>query len=136
MQKIKTEVIEGRVARILNERELVINRGTEQGIQDGMKFSILEEANDIIDPETSEVLGSLTREKIRVKIVDVQPRFSVGRTYETYQARTPSQYFGLLHTQTVNKIRTINQPGTRDDPFGDVVGYVEVGDKVVQIPDY
>ena len=133
MQEVKPKVIEGRVARILNERELVINRGAEQGIRDRMKFSVLEEENDIIDPETREVLGSLTREKIRVKIVDVQPKFSVGRTYETYQARSPSQFVGMLHTRTVTKIRTIDQPGGRSELFSDVVGYVQVGDKVVQI---
>lgn len=133
MQEVKTKVIEGSVARILNERELVINRGTEQGIRDGMKFSVLEEENNILDPETREILGSLTREKIRVKIVDVQPKFSVGRTYETYQARSPSQFVGLLNARTVTKIRTIDQPGGRSEPFSDVVSYVEVGDKVVQV---
>ena len=136
MQEIKANVAEGRVARILNERELVINLGTEQGIQDGMKFSVLEETGNILAPETRESLGSLTREKIRVKIVDVRPKLSVGRTYETISARAPGSFLGLLQTSTIRKIQTINVVGSEAAPFGDSVGYVKVGDKVVQIPDY
>ena len=133
MQEVETKSIEGRVARILNERELVINRGTEQGIRDGMKFSVLEETGNILDPETRESLGSLTREKIRVMIVDVRPKFSVGRTYETFPARAPSHFLGLLQSSTVRKIQTISTPGIGTEPFGDSVGYVGVGDRVVQI---
>ena len=136
MQEIKANVIEGRVARILNERELIINLGIEQGIQDGMKFSIMEETGNILDPETRESLGSLTREKIRVKIVDVRPKLSVGRTYETFSAHAPGSLLGLLQTPTVRKIQTINVAGSETAPFSDSVGYVKVGDKVVQIPDY
>ena len=135
MQEVETQIIQGSVARILNERELVINRGTEQGIQDGMKFRILEDTYHIIDPETNEPLGSMTREKIRVKIVDVQPKFSVGRTYETFPARAPSHFLGLLQTPSVRKIRTINAPVGGTEPFDDSVGYVKIGDKAIQIPE-
>lgn len=134
MQEIKSRAIEGSVAKILNEREVVINRGSEQGIRIGMKFSIMEGTSVIMDPDTRESLGSLTRENIRVKIVDVQPKFSVGRTYESYQARNPSQLIGLLNTLTTAKIRTIGQRKYGDiAPFSDVVGYIDVGDRVVQV---
>ncbi|MDE2688613.1 MAG: hypothetical protein OXI16_14100 [Chloroflexota bacterium] len=133
MQEVEAQIIQGSVANILNERELVINRGAEQGIRDGMKFRILEETYHIVDPETNESLGSMTREKIRVKIVDVRPKFSVGRTYETFPARTPSHFLGLLQTPTVRKIQTINTPGIGTEPFDDSVGYVNIGDKVIQI---
>jgi hypothetical protein len=35
------DLIEGKVARILNSRELVINRGTEAGVKLGMRFAVL-----------------------------------------------------------------------------------------------
>ena len=134
MQETKSRVIEGSVATILNEREVAINRGSEHGIRIGMKFTILERTSAITDPETRESLGSLTRENIRVRIVEVQPRFSVGRTYESYQARNPSQIVGILSALGSSKVRTIaKRKYSEIAPFSDVVGYIDVGDRVVQV---
>ena len=75
--------IEGKVAAVLNDRELVINRGETSGVKPGMIFGILEE-KEIQDPDTKEELGSVEIVKIRVKVVDVKPKMSICRTYETY----------------------------------------------------
>lgn len=78
---------EGRVASILNERELVINIGSDQGVHRGMKFAVLaEEAITIEDPETKEVIGTIDREKVRVMATEVHGRMSVCKTYD-YQLR-------------------------------------------------
>ena len=34
--------IEGKVATILNERDLVINKGSSSGVAEGMKFGVME----------------------------------------------------------------------------------------------
>lgn len=76
--------IEGRVARILNLRELAINRGTLQGVMEGMVFDVLDpKAEDITDPETGELLGSVYRPKVQVRVFAVEERLSLARTFKS-----------------------------------------------------
>src|ERR1700728_922295 len=68
----------GRVAQILNERELVINIGSQAGVSNGMKFAILAEAPlKIIDPVTKELLDTIDRTKVCVKAHEVKPKVSI-----------------------------------------------------------
>lgn len=76
--------IEGQVARVLNDRELVINRGAEHGVEAGMRFAVLaKEGIGIEDPETGEPLGDVERPKTLVKVTQVKPRLCVAVTYRT-----------------------------------------------------
>jgi hypothetical protein len=80
----RDQPIEGFVAQILNSRELVINRGGTHGVEKGMVFEILaSQAQSIRDPETNEVLGSVDRPKVVVRVVQVEPRMSVARTFRS-----------------------------------------------------
>lgn len=79
-----TDLIEGQVAEVLNSRDLVINRGEENGVEQGMVFEILApQGQDIRDPETNEVLGSVGRPKVVVKVVEVEPKLAVARTFKS-----------------------------------------------------
>lgn len=76
--------IRGKVARVLNSREIVINRGAEQGVTAGMRFAILDpKADDIRDPDTKEVLGSVYRPKVEVEVVKAEPKIALARTFKT-----------------------------------------------------
>jgi hypothetical protein len=75
------EPIRGRVARILNAREVALNIGSRDGVQVGMHFDILDpKGQDIHDPDTRELLGSIERPKIRVEVKEVEERLSVAST--------------------------------------------------------
>ena len=77
--------LEGRVAEILNEREVAINLGSEEGVAPEMRFAILSGHPYVIkDPETGDELGEVDRPKVRVKVSLVKDRFCLARTYETY----------------------------------------------------
>ncbi len=66
--------IEGKVAQILNEREVAINVGAEHGVESGMKFEILSEKLIVItDPDTGDEIGTREQVKVRVKVVELQP---------------------------------------------------------------
>lgn len=76
--------IVGRVASILNAKELVINVGANQGVSPGMKFAVMAESPvSVTDPETGEVLDMIDREKVRVEAVEVREKISICRTYRT-----------------------------------------------------
>src|SRR5687768_10988114 len=77
--------LEGKVAAIINERELVINIGANKGVRKGMKFKVLAgEVTEVRDPETDEVLGTIEQEKVQVRVIEVQNKLSVCRTFRTY----------------------------------------------------
>ena len=129
--------VDGKVAKILNARELIINRGSEAGVEPDMKFKVLEERVEIRDPDTGNNLGTLEREKIRIRITEVQPKFAIGRTYETYQTSTgifdSSVFSTLTLPSRVTKVRTLKTQGDPIVNSDENVATVSTGDPVVQI---
>ncbi len=84
--------ITGQVALVEDDYTLVINRGTEAGVVAGMVFAVSAGAGQVItDPESGRELGRLSREKLRVRVFDVQPLFARAHTF----AETDS-FYGLL----------------------------------------
>ena len=89
--------LSGQVALIEDDYTLVINRGAEAGVTPGMIFAVQSESDQVItDPESGRELGRLTREKLRVKVFDVQPLFSRAHTF----ART-DDFYGLFQATAV-----------------------------------
>jgi hypothetical protein len=73
-----------RVAQIINARELVINIGSNNDVEEGMKFAILAESPMLVkDPETGEILDEIDREKIRVMATEVRPKITICKTYKS-----------------------------------------------------
>jgi hypothetical protein len=79
--------IRGKVAAILSKRELVLNVGTEHGVEVGMRFVILNRKGvDVKDPDSGEVIGTVEVPKTVIKVVRVDgARISVGRTFRTIE---------------------------------------------------
>lgn len=131
--------IEGKVAAILNTRELVINKGETSGVKPDMFFGVLETKEGIRDPDTGEIIGSVESIKIRVKVVDVQPKLSVCRTYETYQINTggtgPSWLLGALGPppRLITKVKTLNVSDAPFDELEEKGSFVRIGDRVRQL---
>lgn len=131
------EAIRGSVAQILNERELVINRGTEHGVEVGMRFAVLNRNGaNIVDPETGEELGSVDVEKTLVKVVRVQDRVSVARTFRTFYE--PATGIGVLSglagrpgKHVPETLRTTDS--TYQAEIDEKDSYIKRGDPVVQV---
>lgn len=70
--------IEGKIARILDEYNVVINVGQKQGVYEGMPFVIFATGEDEVkDPVTGEGLGKLETVKGYVSAIHVQDGLSV-----------------------------------------------------------
>ena len=140
-----TERLEGRVANILNEREVAVNIGARDGVEVGMKFAILSpNPIAIVDPASKETLGEVDRPKVRVKASEVQDRFSILRTYETYTANvggTGTDFLGgtlsiFTPPKWVRRVKTLRVD--ESDLPGELTpadSIVKVNDRVVQIVD-
>lgn len=70
------------VARVLNDRELVLNQGSDDGVSLGDKFLIFTLGDEITDPNTDESLGCLELIKGKGEVVHVQERLCTIRTYD------------------------------------------------------
>lgn len=66
-----------RVAKVLDEHRLVINRGADQGIEAGARFLIYEAGEEIHDPDSGESLGALELVKGEAVVDHVQARLSI-----------------------------------------------------------
>lgn len=130
--------ISGSVARLLNDRELVINRGATHGVEVGMRFAILaEEGIGITDPETGLEIGDVERPKTLVKVTQVQEKLAVASTYRTktvggdWIARLPM----FRPQQEPEEIRETLRAETSEfaRPLKKEESYVQLGDRAVQV---
>ena len=71
--------IEGKVAAIIDDTTLVLNVGSEQGVQEGMAFAIFALHGEIADPDSGQPLGRWEAVKARVVATHVQPRLCTVR---------------------------------------------------------
>src|ERR1700730_3824695 len=99
-RSLMSERIRARVAEVLTERELVLNKGSEDGVSIGMRFAILNRKGaDIVDPDTGKSMGPVELEKTIVKVVRLQERLAIARTFRTYRQGGSGFYFpGILGT--------------------------------------
>ena len=64
-----------------------------------MRFEVMEtKGQDVQDPDTGELLGSIERPKVRVEISKVQERLSIASTYTTVTVNVGGAGIGELHS--------------------------------------
>ena len=139
--------IRGRVAKILNSRELAMNIGTSHGVTIGMHFDVIDQEHEnIIDPDTGESLGSLERPKVRVEVVSAQSQLSVGSTCKKKVnvggvGGPPLSLAGLMPSglsealmppKWVTKYETLKTEEKTWEDLKEEESYVKTGDLVVQ----
>jgi hypothetical protein len=73
--------ITGKVADVLDGYTLIINKGADDDVKVGMIFIVLGFGGDVIDPDSGKSLGPRPVEKLRVKVREVYPQFSLAETY-------------------------------------------------------
>ncbi len=139
--------IRGKVARILNSREIAINIGSKRGVLVGMRFDVMDRTGaDVTDPETGESLGSIERPKVRVEVSSVQERLSVARTYRKETVNVGGVGFSGGSVGAVGSLSQMLMPPkwvttyetlkTREETWEDLDeedSYVKIGDPVVQV---
>ena len=134
--------IRGKVARVLNTREIAINVGVKDGVTVGMYFNVMDlQYEDIRDPDTDEVLGSIERQKVRVKIIHVQEKLSLATTYRSKRVNTGGRDFlslgpfarSLMPPNWVTRYETLSKIEKNRGVLDEEDSYVKIGDPVVQI---
>ena len=136
--------LQGQVAQILNEREIVINIGSERGVSVGMKFAVLADApTKVYDPDNGDLLDVIDREKTRVEAIEVRPKITICRTYRTrWEGSNPIyRSLGIEMLEETREIapRKIVETLRIDDAshlplLSPYESYVKIKDRVVQMP--
>jgi hypothetical protein len=137
------EPIRGRVAKVLNTRELALNIGSTSGVKVGMLFDILDpNGYDIRDPDTMEILGSIERPKVRVKVIQVLEQLSVASTFKaekiniggSFDLGVTGRISDLLRPpQYVTKYETLKTDEKTWEDLDESESYVKTGDPVVSV---
>ena len=124
--------IRGKVARVLNTREVALNMGMNDGVEVGMYFDVLDaKSEDIRDPDTGERLGSIRRPKVRVRVTRVQEKLALASTSTERRGFSFSESLMPLawrekYLPLRKEERDWEHPEERDS-------YVKEGDPVVQV---
>ncbi|HEX2988967.1 MAG TPA: hypothetical protein VHS06_12470 [Chloroflexota bacterium] len=125
--------LEGKVAQILNERELVINIGSAAGVIRGMRFAVLAATPvDVKDPDTGDVIDVVDRAKTHVEATEVRERITICGTYHR-------RYVGGSIQQVLKEMEQFSGwqrqtfrigDGGLPKPIDPTESYVKIGDRV------
>lgn len=139
------EPIKGKVARILDSRQLVLNIGESAGVTIGMIFRVLDpKGENITDPDTGKILGSLNRPKVKVKVIQVDTSFSVAQTFvkkrvniggygiDVSQSLSPLSEF-LNPPKWVETVQTLKTNEKTWEDLEESESFVKVGDPVIEV---
>lgn len=139
-----SDKIRAKVARILNSREIVITAGLTAGVVVGMHFDVMDlKGENITDPDTDEVLGSIERPKVRVQVTQVQEKLSIASTYKKervniggtgrFAADIGLVSRALMPPKHVVKYQTLKTNEKTWEDLDEDKSYVKTGDPVVQV---
>jgi hypothetical protein len=137
-----TNPIRGKVARILDTRHLVINVGESQGVHVGMYFDVLDpKGEDITDPDSGALLGSIDRPKVRVQVTRTEEKLAVAATFRKKEVNVGGRGSlvggGLadmfLPPKIVTKYETLKTSESTWENLKEADSYVKTGDPVVQV---
>lgn len=80
--------VQGAVAKIVSDREVILNRGTEHGLASGDYVIVIDPSTQsVLDPETGEDLGGLKRIKAVLRVVETTPKLSLAKTFRTQSVK-------------------------------------------------
>ncbi len=66
--------IEGKIAKIIDSRTVILSVGSENGVKDGIVFAVLDEGDEVKDPDTGESLGKWEIIKGQVMVTNTQEK--------------------------------------------------------------
>lgn len=133
----KPDAITGRIVRILDDHTVMLNVGSDAGVEGPMRFAIYTPYDTVTDPETGEDLGRYRRRKGAVVVQEIAPRFCVAAAPAVTE-EIVEEIGGILGFGSGRTKRTKVQRRELNVEYGQVRGLptgdtVRVGDIVEQV---
>lgn len=102
-------MINGRVAAILNDYKVIMDKGYNDGVRKDMTFVLYEDGDDIKDPTTGEVLDKEMKVKYTLWVAHVQEKMTT-----LYSADIEMKFFSLGPSRKKLKGIKIGDPIRQD----------------------
>jgi hypothetical protein len=126
--------ISGVVAQIVSDREVILNRGSLDGVKVGEYYKVLDPKTiGVTDPESGKVIGSIVRIKIVLEAVDVAERLTIARTFRSKEINVGGAGVNVLGgllspPKYVEKVETLRRGADQPAPIGERESIVAIGD--------
>lgn len=141
-ERIMPKKITGEVAELIDDRTLVINRGSKDGVTLGMLFMVYDATGKVVkDPVTGDELGNIKLPKIEVKVTHVDEKYSLAETYKFKEVNVGgvNPLVGIPDLfsppKYVKKYETFKIDETTKQKLDKEKSIVKIGDAVEQILD-
>lgn len=126
-----------KVARIISDREIAINVGSDQGLGEGDVLLVLDEPIVIEDPDTGSKIGEIVRHKAVVKVYAVEPSMALARTFRIRTINIGGTQVGLgglasimSPPKYVTETETLRRDPDKDRSLKPGDSIVKAGDRV------
>ena|SRR5450759_4380560 len=114
----KSPLAGAKVASVLDPARVVINRGSENGVQVGQRFIIFTIGQELTDPDTKQSLGKLEIVRGTGKVEHIQERMAILKSDRTttrrIRSRNPIAVFGVDLDETVTEQLSFEDPEVGD----------------------
>lgn len=95
--------MEAKVIKIISDKQIVLNAGTDKGVNEGDIFQIIDKVGDqVFDPDSGELLGSLDLPKAILRVELVYPRMCICTNNENKSILGPAIEFNMTVTKPLN----------------------------------
>lgn len=78
---------EAKVASIIDDFRVVINKGTNDGVEIGQRYFIIKIGDEVFDPDSGESLGRVEIIKGKGEVTHAQGKISTLQTIEKHEIR-------------------------------------------------
>lgn len=125
----------GTVAKIVSDREVILNRGYAQGLNPGDYLVVTDPGTQsIVDPETGKELGDFKRVKAVLRISECTENLSLAKTFRTKRVRVGGgmgiggmgDMFAAAKYET--KVETLRFDPKEGAPISEEESVISVGD--------
>lgn len=133
-----SDTLKGKIAQVIDEHRVVLNIGSNNGVEVGFRFSVYSVSEDIIyDPDTKKPLGKLEIPLGTGKVINVQDNMCILESDQYHRSEkkivkttTPKGLLSSMYEpQTVTEERPFE---TIHIPFDNP----EVGDSAIYLPSF
>lgn len=132
-----------KVIKIIDEYNLVINIGFEDGVKLGDKFQIYQQGEKVLDPETNEYLGTLDIVKATIVANDISPKLTVCTNAATtsqfrkdfFESRNAISH-GFQYISPIQRPLMIDPLQVTDSAYSKADKTIKVGDSVRKLDNY
>lgn len=125
-----------RVLKVLDPYRLVINAGSEAGVTERDRFLVYELGEELIDPETKELLGRLEIVKGTGKPIHIQEKLTTiesTRTRQQPEKRRTVTKSGDPFMSVIAPSRSVEEIVEPSEPRLQAFGEVKVGDHAKKV---